>query len=81
MNKYVKTPEGNVHMLSLTMNAGYIIVAHKKSPSGKDIVFGFHPETHQYVTWEYHGASGYDYGHYGSDFIKAAEDFKRRCKR
>ena len=75
------TLDNEMHQIPLTMNAGFILIAHRKSVSGKDIVFGFHPEAHLYVTWEYHEASGYDNGHYGPDFIGAAEDFKRRCKR
>ena len=62
------------------INAGFFIIASSCRGDGYEIVFGWNPQTGQYVTWRYNPASLYCDGHYTVDFKAAIEDFKRRCK-
>lgn len=59
-------------------NVGFIIMASRMSRYKGEIVLGFNPTSSQYVTWQYDAKSGYNYGHYFSEFFTAVEDFKYR---
>lgn len=63
----------------LRTNVGFIIIAAERMSSDTEVVFGFNPSTKQYVTWICGNGSNYFWGHYGDDFVKASDDFKRRC--
>lgn len=65
----------------MRVNAGFVIVAAHRIDYETEVVLGVNEELTQYVTWECKNGSNYYWGHYGTDFLKAAEDFKRRCKR
>lgn len=65
----------------MRVNAGFVIVATHRIDSETEVVLGVNEELTQYVTWECKDGSNYYWGHYGVDFLKAAKDFKRRCKR
>lgn len=61
-------------------NVGFIIIASALNRAGEEIVLGYHPQNQEYVTWLCYGGHDYNHGHYGFDFFKAVEDFKRRLK-
>lgn len=61
-------------------NVGFIIVA-AKDFQDFEIVLGYNPKTHQYVTWKYDALGGYNYGYYTSHFLKAVEDYKDRIRK
>ena len=67
-------------MPSLRTNVGFIIIASAMNSAGEEIVLGYNPESQLYVTWLCLGGYDYNHGHYGPDFFKAVEDFKRRCR-
>lgn len=68
-------------MKALRTNVGFIIIATHRLSSDTECVLGFNPLTEQYVTWLCTDGNNYFWGHYGSDFIKASEDFRRRCQK
>lgn len=59
-------------------NVGFIILASAPNKAGEEIVLGYNPDSELYVTWLCLGGHNYNHGHYGPDFLKAVEDFKRR---
>lgn len=67
--------------MKLRTNVGFIIIASGRNLTGGEVVLGYNPSTLQYVTWLCHRGDDYTTGHYGTDFVKAVDDFKRRCSR
>ena len=67
--------------MKLRTNVGFIIIASEHNSAGEEIVLGYNPGTNQYVTWVCYRGCDYNTGHYGTDFLKAADDFRRRCRR
>lgn len=66
---------------SIRSNVGFIIIASERNRAGEEIVLGYNPEANLYVTWLCLGGYDYNHGHYGSDFFKAVDDFRRRSER
>ena len=64
---------------TIRSNVGFIIIASERNRAGEEIVLGYNPEAQLYVTWLCLGGFDYNHGHYGPDFFKAVEDFKRRA--
>lgn len=62
-------------------NVGFIIIASALNRAGEEIVLGFHPHYQEYATWLCYDRDDYNNGHYGFDFFKAVEDFKRRVEK
>ena len=62
-------------------NVGFIIIASERNRAGEEIVLGYNPKDNCYVTWLCLGGYDYNHGHYGSDFFKAVEDFRRRFQK
>lgn len=62
-------------------NAEYIIIASKEVEKDMEAVFGWNPETSQYVTWMCFGGQDYRWGHYfwGDELLEAARDYEKRC--
>lgn len=60
-------------------NAGFTIIGSERIGINEEIVFGVSGE--QYVTWHCRGGNNYSNGHYGSSFMDAIDDFKRRVVR
>lgn len=71
-------PVGNI---KIRTNVGFIIIASRRNRAGEEIVLGYNPESKLYVTWLCLGGYDYNNGHYGPDFFKAVEDFRRRSQR
>ena len=65
----------------IRFNVGFIIIASERNRAGEEIVLGYNPEAKLYVTWLCLGGYDYNHGHYGPDFFKAVEDFKRRSQK
>ena len=61
-------------------NEGFIIIASKRTGLETEVVMGFNPQSSQYVTWLCYRGDDYNYGHYGTDFNKAVQDYRRRCR-
>ena len=59
-------------------NAGFIIIASHRLGFAKEVVLGYEPETGKYVTWLCFNGTDYNYGHYGTDFLKAVADYRKR---
>lgn len=60
-------------------NVGFIIIGSERIGINEEIVFGVNDN--QYVTWHCRNGEDYSNGHYGSSFMDAIEDFKRRVIR
>lgn len=65
----------------LRINVGFIIIAAERISSDTEVVLGFNPLTGQYATWMCVDGDNYFWGHYGTSFFKASDDFRRRCSR
>lgn len=63
-------------------NAGFIIIGSERIGINEEIVLGVN-DSHwrQYVTWHCRNGNNYSNGHYGSSFMDAIDDFKRRVIR
>ena len=63
-------------------NAGFIIIGSERVGINEEIVFGMNnSHWRQYVTWHCRNGNNYSNGHYGSSFMDAIDDFKRRVIR
>lgn len=60
-------------------NAGFTIIGSERIGINEEIVFGMNDS--QYVTWHCRNGKDYSNGHYGSSFMDAIDDFKRRVVR
>lgn len=64
--------------MEIRENVGFEIIASHRIGINEEIVFGYNRVSGQYVTWMCSNGDNYYYGHYGTDFIKAVDDYKRR---